>query len=179
MKIFFFTSIALHTFAAGLLWLKFDKEKSDYRFDVRISISAHENVKTMRSHQNPDRLEGIKKVTKKNIKKTESEFSKQAQEKSRLVDRAYLHNLNLILAAQIKNKLIYPARARRQRHEGTALVQFTVTTTGKVTNIEIISTSGSTILDSSARATIASLENLPLPDAPVTIAVPVQYQLKI
>ncbi len=78
--------------------------------------------------------------------------------------------------------IIYPLEARRNFEEGTVLLKFTITATGKLENPEILKSSGSEILDAAALASIQQWELFPAmyKGKPITISTtaPISFRLK-
>ncbi len=78
----------------------------------------------------------------------------------------------------IENALTYPAIARKLKLEGTVLVSFKLQTDGIVEKIELLETSGSSLLDTRALQTVAAL-NGEYPKLPETtfLKIPIAFTL--
>lgn len=82
------------------------------------------------------------------------------------------------IRTMIENTLTYPAIARKLRLEGTVIVSFMLKTRGLVEKVEIITSSGSALLDSKAVQTVLAL-NGDYPALPETtfLKVPITFSL--
>jgi len=80
------------------------------------------------------------------------------------------------IKASIERAKIYPALARMRRQEGTVIAEFSINAKGLPQNIEIIKSSGFSLLDSATRDTI--LKASPFPVIRGTIEVPLTFILK-
>ncbi|MCE5274189.1 MAG: energy transducer TonB [Syntrophaceae bacterium] len=92
------------------------------------------------------------------------------------------HDLGLRLYASqvlkiIQANLSYPANARRRNLEGKLSIRFSVDEQGKVSDIEIISSSGIPLLDKASVKTIQSCVFPPPPDKATILTVPVTFKL--
>lgn len=88
------------------------------------------------------------------------------------------NNLSIVgqIKASIERAKIYPALARMRRQEGTVIAEFSINAKGLPQNIEIIKSSGFSLLDSATRDTI--LKASPFPVIRGTIEVPLTFILK-
>lgn len=111
----------------------------------------------------------IVKEEPKNIEKIDSEPNYQ----QRYID----NNLANIIAA-IKKYKKYPFQAKKLRMTGTAVIQCTITTSGKVINVKIIESSKYDLLDENSLEILqlASKEFIP-PKKEVTLNIPFNYEL--
>jgi protein TonB len=73
------------------------------------------------------------------------------------VPRDYL----LALHSEIERHKTYPDRARRHGWEGEVRVRFVVERDGKVSGVKVISSSGCSVLDEAAAATLEQIERFP------------------
>jgi TonB family protein len=80
------------------------------------------------------------------------------------------------IKASIERAKIYPVLARKRRQEGTVIAEFSINAKGLPQNIQIIKSSGFSLLDSAARDTI--LKASPFPVIRGTIEVPLTFILK-
>jgi len=80
------------------------------------------------------------------------------------------------IRASIERAKIYPVLARKRKQEGTVITEFSINAKGLPQNIQIIKSSGFSLLDSAARDTI--LKASPFPVIRGTIEVPLIFILK-
>lgn len=75
----------------------------------------------------------------------------------------------------------YPEEARRRGEEGRAVLRFTVDRTGRVLAVELVTGTGSRLLDDAARAMLrgGALPPFPasMPQPQVTVTVQIRYRL--
>lgn len=80
---------------------------------------------------------------------------------------------------QIRNRIerakFYPLTAKRQKIEGSPVIEFQIDETGRVRDVTLKQTSGSEILDEAAKQTVTQAE--PLPFYPDPIALSIHYAL--
>ena len=87
------------------------------------------------------------------------------------------------MLAQLERHKRYPRAARLRHQEGTVTVRFTVDRDGHVDRGALLASSGHQALDEETLALLQRASPLPPPPAeigpsPVTLSVPVQYNLK-
>lgn len=87
------------------------------------------------------------------------------------------------LLGQLERHKRYPAQARRQRREGTAQLRFTLDREGRVVSGEIMTSSGSDLLDAEVLALLARAQPLPappdhMPGDVIEIIVPIEFYLR-
>jgi protein TonB len=82
------------------------------------------------------------------------------------------------LQRRIRDKLVYPAPARRAGIQGVAEVTFTIHEDGKVSDVTIRKSSGHAVLDDAAIQTIIAAAPFPKPPAPARIAIPISFRLR-
>ena len=80
------------------------------------------------------------------------------------------------IKASIERAKIYPVLARKRRQEGTVIAEFSINAKGLPQDIQIIKSSGFSLLDSATRDTI--LKASPFPVIRGTIEVPLTFILK-
>lgn len=80
------------------------------------------------------------------------------------------------IKASIERAKMYPVLARKRRNEGTVIAEFSINAKGYPQNIQIIKSSGFSLLDSAARDTIQKAS--PFPVIRGTIEVPLTFILK-
>ncbi len=84
-------------------------------------------------------------------------------------------DLTRTILARIERAKRYPPAARREGIEGTVELRFTIVSSGRVGRVEVVSSSGSSLLDRAAIETLRRAE--PLPVAPGWIRLPIAYRL--
>jgi protein TonB len=77
----------------------------------------------------------------------------------------------------------YPTEARLRHHEGTPVVRFTMTRSGKVLSYRLENSSGHDLLDQEALALIERAQPLPplpdeVPNATIELVLPLRFQLR-
>jgi protein TonB len=91
---------------------------------------------------------------------------------------AYIkHNLDYI-QRRIRNKLVYPAQARRAGIEGVTEVIFTIHLDGGVSGVSVKTSSGQKILDQAAIDAIYGAAPFRPPPVQAVIAAPVTFKLR-
>ncbi|GHV80760.1 hypothetical protein AGMMS49944_25510 [Spirochaetia bacterium] len=93
--------------------------------------------------------------------------------------RAYVkYNYNSIMRSIQKN-LKYPDQARRAGFHGTAEISFTIHEDGRISNVLVISSSGSEALDTAAVEAIKAVSPFrPPPSAEARLVIPVTFKLR-
>jgi len=82
------------------------------------------------------------------------------------------------IRTMIENALCYPAIAKKLRLEGVVTVSFSLRSNGNVENIQIVSSSGSSVLDKKALQTVASLDGeYPHLEKKVDLSLPISFSL--
>jgi protein TonB len=79
---------------------------------------------------------------------------------------------------RIRDRLVYPAPARRAGIQGVSEVTFTIHEDGTVSGIVIKKSSGYEVLDDAAIQTIAAAAPFPKPPAPARLAIPIAFRLR-
>lgn len=86
------------------------------------------------------------------------------------------------LGAWVQSHRVYPAAARAAGHEGRVSIRFTVDRTGRVLSAQVVSSSGSSLLDEGARSLLANAQLPPFPPAmpqpQQTVVLGIQYNLE-
>ncbi|MDR2397415.1 MAG: energy transducer TonB [Spirochaetaceae bacterium] len=91
---------------------------------------------------------------------------------------AYMKRNYRYLQQRIRDKLVYPAKARREGIQGTTQVAFTIHEDGRVSAVQVLKTSGHPVLDQAAVETIYAAAPFPRPPAPARIAIPIAFKLR-
>ena len=90
---------------------------------------------------------------------------------------AYKSALQRALQRQANNA--YPTRERMMRKMGTVTVSFTVSPTGQLTNVSVVSSSGNSNLDAAAVKAAQSTKTSPPPEGfPSHVTVPVKFSIE-
>jgi protein TonB len=101
------------------------------------------------------------------------------EKKSETDKKRYLEKNFNYIQRRIKEKLTYPAEAKRAGMQGTVEAVFTVHPDGKVTGVSVRVSSGQILLDKAAvDAIYAAAPFRPAPPGAVKIAVPVSFKLR-
>ena len=79
------------------------------------------------------------------------------------------------IRGKIERAKFYPLAAKRQKMEGSPVVEFQINKDGSVQNVELKQTSGSPLLDDAARQTIKQAQ--PFPFYPEPVALSIHYAL--
>jgi protein TonB len=87
------------------------------------------------------------------------------------------HNYEYI-QRRIRDKLAYPAQARRAGLQGSAEISFTIHEDGSVSDVTITSSSGSELLDTVAMEAIRAASPFRPPPAEARLAIPVTFRLR-
>jgi protein TonB len=128
-----------------------------------------------------------KEVPKKAIvKKPEAKAAKRPDQPERAQAQAPVAaspnsaNWKSELYARLKQFQHYPEAARSHGETGTASISFTIDGSGRVVAAHLVASSGSSILDQEALATVHRASPMPAPPngASVTISVPMRYTLR-
>jgi periplasmic protein TonB len=93
------------------------------------------------------------------------------------------NNYFALLQAWLERHKEYPAAARQRRNEGTAVLTFTISRDGNVSEAHVVKSSGSSLLDREVMSMIRRANPLPpFPDdfteKQITLSVPVLFQLR-
>lgn len=79
---------------------------------------------------------------------------------------------------RIRDRLVYPAPARRAGIQGVTEIAFTIHEDGRVSTVTIQKSSGYTVLDEAAVETILAAVPFPRPPAPARLAIPISFKLR-
>jgi periplasmic protein TonB len=89
----------------------------------------------------------------------------------------YLQNQFFYIRKIIAANMIYPETAREKELEGSLLLSFVIQENGSVTEVKIVKSSGHSILDEDAVATIYKSTPFPKPPFPAQLKIPITYKL--
>ncbi|MFT7860080.1 MAG: energy transducer TonB [Sulfurimonas sp.] len=158
--------------------------------------------------QEPKKIVKAKKIVKKKVKPIEEKTLQKTQQKQAVVasSEAFtpqiphteqvkvtkkelaLQNSPLsdsknsqlaLIRSLIQNALKYPAIAKRLHLEGVVTVSFSLSTTGEVSNLQLIQSSNSSVLDKRALQTVSSLDGeFPHLDKKVDLKIPIAFSLQ-
>jgi protein TonB len=79
---------------------------------------------------------------------------------------------------RIRDRLVYPAPARRAGIQGVTELAFTIHEDGRVSAITIQKSSGHSVLDEAAVETVLAAAPFPRPPAPARLAIPISFRLR-
>ncbi len=87
------------------------------------------------------------------------------------------------LAAWLQAHKSYPEAARRLGEQGRVVLRFTVARDGRVLDVQVVGSSGSTRLDGAAEGMLRGAHLAPfpaaMPEPQVTVTVPLRYELQL
>jgi len=89
----------------------------------------------------------------------------------------YLQNQFFYIRKIIAANMIYPEPAREKELEGSLLLSFVIQENGSVTEVKVVKSSGHSILDEDAVATIYKSTPFPRPPFPAQLKIPITYKL--
>jgi protein TonB len=104
--------------------------------------------------------------------------SRRTQEETAGQSAEYIKRNYNYLQRRIRDKLVYPASARKAGIQGVSEVTFTIHEDGKVSDVTIRKSSGHEVLDDAAIKTIVAAAPFPRPPAPARIAIPISFRLR-
>jgi protein TonB len=79
---------------------------------------------------------------------------------------------------RIRDRLVYPAPARRAGIQGVTEIAFTIHEDGRVSTVAIQKSSGHAVLDEAAVETVLAAAPFPRPPAPARLAIPISFRLR-
>jgi protein TonB len=79
---------------------------------------------------------------------------------------------------RIRDKLVYPAPARKAGIQGVTELSFTIHEDGRVSAVRVLKSSGHVVLDEAAVDTIYAAAPFPKPPASARIAIPIAFRLR-
>lgn len=87
------------------------------------------------------------------------------------------------VTVRFREQFRYPRIARQRGWEGHVVLAFRVHADGRITDVEVVESSGRAILDESARQTLIHIQNIPelaehIEGGPLELEVPVTYRLQ-
>ena len=133
--------------------------------------------------ENPRKVEKQKTTAKRRKQVAALAAGKGSAGKQRSTDGGAAElNYNSKVLARLRAAKKYPAAARSKGVEGTAVISFTVSSSGKLTSVKLVKGAGNALLDNAVVA--MARDAAPFPAFPQTIAknqltfrVPVQFKL--
>ncbi|MDR2344248.1 MAG: TonB family protein [Spirochaetaceae bacterium] len=87
------------------------------------------------------------------------------------------HNYRYI-QRRIRDRLVYPATARKAGIQGVVELSFTIHEDGRVGAVTVLKSSGHAMLDEAAVGTVYAASPFPRPPAPARIAIPIAFRLR-
>jgi protein TonB len=100
-------------------------------------------------------------------------MAKKSSQGAEYIKRNYRY-----IQRRIRDKLVYPAPARKAGLQGVAELSFTIHEDGRVSAVRVLKSSGHSILDEAAVETIHAAAPFPKPPAPARIAIPIAFRLR-
>jgi protein TonB len=91
---------------------------------------------------------------------------------------AYVKRNYNYIQSRIREKLVYPAQARRAGLQGSAEISFIIHEDGRISNVLVISSSGSESLDNAAVEAIYAASPFRPPPAEARLVIPVTFRLR-
>ncbi|MDR0710115.1 MAG: TonB family protein [Spirochaetaceae bacterium] len=79
---------------------------------------------------------------------------------------------------RVRDRLVYPSRARRAGIQGVTEVSFIIHEDGSISAVTVRTGSGHAVLDEAAVATVSAAAPFPRPPAPARIAIPISFRLR-
>ena len=127
-----------------------------------------------------DSTEQVAKET--SLKADSSNIHSPKMTKNSPVQKAQMQNIGpeelAHIRLMIENALSYPIIAKKLRLEGVVVVSFSLHTDGFLQNLQIVSSSGSSVLDNKALQTVASLDGeYPHLEKNVDLKLPIAFSL--
>ncbi|MDR2394876.1 MAG: TonB family protein [Treponema sp.] len=104
---------------------------------------------------------------------TRGRTAENAAHRAEYIKRNYRY-----LQRRIRDKLVYPASARKAGIQGISEVSFTIHEDGRVSAVTLVKSSGHPILDEAAMETIYAAAPFPRPPGPARIAIPIAFRLR-
>jgi protein TonB len=95
-----------------------------------------------------------------------------------LLTAEYVKRNYTYIQRRIRDRLVYPAAARRGGIQGVVEITFTIHEDGRVSGITVRKSSGQSVLDDAASATVNAAAPFPPPPAPARIAIPISFRLR-
>ena len=77
----------------------------------------------------------------------------------------------------IAQNIYYPRKARRRHIEGEVVLQFSITTSGTITNVKVLSSNHDVLSYAAKQVLILIEEKVPKPKEKVTLTLPIEYKL--
>lgn len=177
IKYFVFLSLVSHLFL-GLLWLIQPEKNIEWHSSDEMSILITQNIS-----KNPT----PKNIVKKEIKLPKKESQEEAVTQNLVTKEKNTHLKDSMahskIIAQLKNRLstnfYYPKLAQKRNWEGQVTIGFLLHTSGQLSEIVIIKSSGYKILDNAAIKAIANIKNSTeiIVNHDINIKLPIIYRL--
>jgi periplasmic protein TonB len=86
-------------------------------------------------------------------------------------------NYRALIVAELNRRKRYPEEARQARASGTVMVSFTIETSGRVSSISLMKSSGHNALDGAVRQMLNVVSLPPPPGGAIRVTVPVQFKM--
>ena len=166
----------------NLLESKKEKKQPKNSFQSTHKEMKQSNVQKVKQPQRKclqnQRNRSIKQITQPAMQTNEQNQS-SVYVKREEIDYSikYLSEHSNKIRELISKNLYYPRKARKRHLQGTVRIMFSLTASGKVNTIEVVS-SNSRLLSNAAISTIRNIQDkIPTPSENITITVPIVYKL--
>ncbi|MDD2580441.1 MAG: energy transducer TonB [Desulfuromonadaceae bacterium] len=107
----------------------------------------------------------------------EKEMAAEGRPSTEKLQQHYLKEHFVYIRDLIIKQLVYPSMARRMNWGGRVVVTFTIAEDGGVHGIQVVESSGYSVLDKSALEAVRSAAPFPKPQVRSEIAVPVNFRM--
>jgi protein TonB len=94
------------------------------------------------------------------------------------IEHRYVREQFAYIRERVMERLIYPPLARRQGWQGVVKVGFTVRADGTIEGLQIVTSSGRSLLDQQALQAVQAAAPFPAPPAPAKIVLPVLFAIE-
>ena len=94
------------------------------------------------------------------------------------VEHRYVREQFAYIRERVMERLIYPSLARRQGWKGEVKVGFTVRADGTIEGLQVVTSSGRSLLDQQALRAVQAAAPFPAPPAPAKIVLPVLFAIE-
>jgi protein TonB len=127
-------------------------------------------VEKMETENNPPQNADTVQTTARSI-------SNQPPENAEL-GTAYINRNFTYIQRRIRDKLVYPAPAKKAGIQGTAEVSFSINLDGTVSNLQIRKSAGAEMLDKAAMEAVIKAAPFRPPSSPVKIVIPIVFSIR-
>jgi TonB family protein len=152
------------------------RQEAQFERKKRLNAKLASKIHVTETHESTKR-QSVAANKKDRVEQRRVYLENRALEKSsdnRMTHGAYAS----LVSAQINAHKVYPSAAREQGVSGVVNIAFTIGRAGRVSNAIVTKSSGSSILDLSAKQAVLSIALPPPPDGIFNSAVPIRYGLR-